>query len=74
MTSILPAFAEGIHINRRAINLSLLSNISGKSGKFQGNDWVVELINLHTKVSNFLLYVSSSLIDITQGYIWWKIF
>ena len=53
MHNILPAFAESIHIYRRAIKLSLLSNISGKPGKFQGNDWVVELINLHIKVPFF---------------------
>ena len=61
---------EATLICRRAIRLSLLSNISGKAGKFQGNDWVVELINLYIKVSiyYYILYATLlTLLKVTYG-------
>lgn len=39
---------------RRAVHLSMLYNPTGKAGKFQAIDWLVEHNNLYLKVSRCL--------------------
>ncbi len=44
-------------IQRKSIRYNWFCNISGKEMKYQGNDWLVELNNMLTKVNNYLLWL-----------------
>lgn len=46
----------------------MLCNLSGKAGKFQGNDWVVELNNLYTKVRGGFFFVTSDSLTIVRSF------
>lgn len=51
---------------RNAVRRSVLCNLTGKPGKFQGNDWVVELNNLYTKVRVSICFHLPTDANVTQ--------